>query len=130
MADINRSLDGRRGDNEGLIFPKLQACAHPSTTTILKGCSSLSPGLRGTSYPGFAGFEIRSALKGLNRAVPRCAPLQAYHQTKASLPRLLQSLLVLSLLCLSGCKGKQQATAPPPPTVEVVAVAQSDVPIY
>src|SRR5690348_7928162 len=42
------------------------------------------------------------------------------------------SLCVLSaiLFCLSGCKGKQQAIAPPPPTVEVVTVSQADVPVY
>src|SRR5438093_5544638 len=37
---------------------------------------------------------------------------------------------VTALLWLAGCKGKPQATPPPPPTVEVVAVKQADVPIY
>jgi membrane fusion protein (multidrug efflux system) len=33
-------------------------------------------------------------------------------------------------LCFAGCKPKPHATAPPPPTVEVIAVSQADVPIY
>lgn len=34
------------------------------------------------------------------------------------------------LVCFSGCKAKPKTTAPPPPTVEVTSVTQSDVPIY
>src|SRR5436305_5224862 len=42
-----------------------------------------------------------------------------------------QLLAFLALLiCFSGCKGKAKTTAPPPPTVEVTTVTQSDVPIY
>src|SRR5207249_11071933 len=37
---------------------------------------------------------------------------------------------VSAMLCLTGCKGKPQATVPPPPTVEVVTVKQADVPLY
>jgi len=38
--------------------------------------------------------------------------------------------LATILICLSGCGGKPKKIAPPPPTVEVTTVTQSDVPIY
>src|SRR5438067_6029458 len=48
------------------------------TTTILKGWKSLSPGLRGTSYPGVVS-QTCPTLKGLHRSgktpvvvLPRC----------------------------------------------------------
>src|SRR5437899_2852973 len=37
---------------------------------------------------------------------------------------------VTALFCVTGCKGKRDAAAPAPPTVEVAAVTQADVPIY
>src|SRR5947209_20256016 len=37
---------------------------------------------------------------------------------------------VTALLCGTACKGKPHATPPAPPTVEVTAVTQADVPIY
>src|SRR4051812_16254439 len=37
--------------------------------------------------------------------------------------------LATILICLSGCKDKPKTNAPPPPTVEVTTVTQSDVPI-
>ena len=46
------------------------------------------------------------------------------------LPIKTEALVLSAMLCLTGCKGKPQATPPPPPTVEVVAVKQADVPIY
>src|SRR5438132_6157071 len=42
--------------------------------------------------------------------------------------RILAAIGVI--LCLIGCKGKPQNTAPAPPTVEVATVTQADVPIY
>jgi RND family efflux transporter MFP subunit len=39
-------------------------------------------------------------------------------------------LVVAALLPLSGCEGKTEASPPPPPEVQVVAVQQKDVPIY
>lgn len=39
------------------------------------------------------------------------------------------SVLTIPFLCLTGCKGKPKATAPPP-LVEVATVKQADVPIY
>jgi membrane fusion protein (multidrug efflux system) len=45
--------------------------------------------------------------------------------------RTALGLLLLPLLApLSGCKEKEQAAAPKPPTVEVVTVEQKDVPVY
>jgi RND family efflux transporter MFP subunit len=35
-----------------------------------------------------------------------------------------------ALLCFAGCKDKPHTPSPPPPTVEVTAVTQADVPIY
>src|SRR2546426_6889109 len=46
------------------------------------------------------------------------------------LPIKTETLVLSAMLCLTGCKGNPQATPPPPPTVEVVAVKQADVPIY
>ena len=40
------------------------------------------------------------------------------------------ALVAAALVCLSGCKNNAQKPTPPPPTVEVTTVAQSDVPIY
>jgi len=37
---------------------------------------------------------------------------------------------VTALLCVTGCKGKPRPAPPSPPTVEVAAVIQADVPIY
>jgi membrane fusion protein (multidrug efflux system) len=39
-------------------------------------------------------------------------------------------VLIISLLCLTACKARPKAKVLPPPTVEVVTVAQADVPIY
>src|SRR3989442_13876796 len=46
------------------------------------------------------------------------------------LPIKTETLVFSAMLCLTGCKGKPQATPPPPPTVEVVTVTQADVPLY
>ena len=49
------------------------------------------------------------------------------------LPIKLDALVlaaVMVLFCLTGCRGKPEATAPAPPTVEVAAVIQADVPVY
>lgn len=46
------------------------------------------------------------------------------------LPSGIAQIIVTALLCLSGCKNKAQKPVPPPPTVEVTTVTQSDVPIY
>ncbi len=45
---------------------------------------------------------------------------------------LTKQMLVAActLLCFTGCKAKRGAASPPPPTVEVAAVTQADVPIY
>ena len=45
-------------------------------------------------------------------------------------PDVLIAKAVTALICLTGCKGKPHATAPPPPLVEVVTVMQADVPVY
>src|SRR5215831_9167057 len=39
-------------------------------------------------------------------------------------------VLMLGLVCLSGCKGKPHVDSPTPPLVEVTTVTQADVPIY
>src|SRR5881296_3629640 len=46
------------------------------------------------------------------------------------LPIKTETLVLSAMLWLTGCKGKPQATPPPPPTVEVANVTQADVPIY
>ncbi len=49
------------------------------------------------------------------------------------LPARIETRVLASttaLLCLTGCKGKPHATAPPPPLVEVAIVTQADVPLY
>lgn len=44
-------------------------------------------------------------------------------------PRFAGILMVLAAACSTGCGNKEQAAPPPPPDVEVVEVAQRDVPI-
>ncbi len=39
-------------------------------------------------------------------------------------------IVATALFCLTGCKGKREAAPPAPPTVEIAAVTQADVPIY
>jgi membrane fusion protein (multidrug efflux system) len=51
-------------------------------------------------------------------------------RARTFLPIGIARNIVIALLCLSGCKDKTQKPAPPPPTVEVATVSQSDVPIY
>jgi len=43
--------------------------------------------------------------------------------------RLASALMVLAVVCSTGCGNKEQVAAPPPPDVEVVEVVQRDVPI-
>jgi len=43
--------------------------------------------------------------------------------------RLAGILGVLAVICSTGCENKEQAAPPPPPDVEVVGVAQRDVPV-
>jgi membrane fusion protein (multidrug efflux system) len=51
-------------------------------------------------------------------------------RARTFLPIGIARNIVVASLCLSGCKDKTPKPAPPPPTVEVATVAQSDVPIY
>lgn len=51
-------------------------------------------------------------------------------RARTLLPIGIARNIVVASLCLSGCKDKTHKPAPPPPTVEVATVAQSDVPIY
>src|SRR5208282_3771548 len=52
-------------------YGELPIRAHLVGTTILKGWQSLSPGLRGTSYPGNTHPKPRFTLKGLYQRAPR-----------------------------------------------------------
>ena len=49
---------------------------------------------------------------------------------KVMVSRGIMVCLFLGVLATAGCENKKEAVAPPPPTVDVVAVAVRDVPIY
>src|SRR5215468_379832 len=55
---------------------------------------------------------------------------ESSHRARTFLPISIARITIVALLCLTGCKNKADKPAPPPPTVEVATVAQSDVPIY
>jgi membrane fusion protein (multidrug efflux system) len=55
---------------------------------------------------------------------------ESSQRARTFLPISIAQITVVSLLCLTGCKNKADKPALPTPTVEVVTVAPSDVPIY
>src|SRR5436309_15173339 len=58
---------------------------------------------------------------------------EPYSETDAAFARVRRTLRILALcavICLAGCRQKQKAAEPPPPTVEVTTVTKADVPIY
>src|SRR5205085_12696473 len=61
-------------------------------------------------------------------AAQRTAKKQRNEITLHGETRIL--IIAAAFLCLAGCKGKRDAAPPAPPTVEVAAVTQADVPIY
>src|SRR5437899_7958249 len=81
---------------------------------ILKGWKSLSPGLRGTSYPGMTG-QTRPTLKGLHQCE------QASFETRSALLWVLNrfsllnrshSLSLLLVALLTGCSSLGPRTIP------------------
>ena len=73
----------------------MKTWAHRVSTTILKGWKSLSPGLRGTSYPRNTHPKLRSTLKGLYQRAPKPVVLSRCTLKTSRASRILLPLRAL-----------------------------------